>query len=134
MARYHVMIVDDEKMICSVLADYLQEYDFVVTPAHSLNEARNTLNTLTTLPQAIVLDIMLPDGNGVDFLRELRKDPRTKSLPIVMITAHRVSVKDRIMGFDDGADDYLLKPFDLSEFRSRIQRLIRRTGEIRSQG
>lgn len=127
----HVMILDDEKMICSVLEDFLTEHGYKVTTAYSLAEGRAALRG-DTLPQALVLDIMLPDGNGIDFLAELRAAPRTKTLPIIMITAHRISTKDRIVGIDGGADDYMVKPFDLHEFRSRVDRLIRRVQETRS--
>ena len=131
-APKHVMILDDEKMICSVLEDFLTEHGYKVTTAYSLAEGRTALRG-ETLPQALVLDIMLPDGNGVDFLMELRAAPRTKTLPIIMITAHRISTKDKIVGIDGGADDYMVKPFDLNEFRSRVDRLIRRVEETRAQ-
>jgi DNA-binding response OmpR family regulator len=128
---HHVMIIDDEKMICSVLEDFLVEHGYRVTTALTLAEGREALRG-EKLPDALVLDIMLPDGNGVDFLMDLRSAPRTKTLPIIMITAHRISTKDKIVGIDGGADDYMVKPFDLHEFRSRIDRLIRRVEETRS--
>jgi DNA-binding response OmpR family regulator len=125
------MIIDDEKMICSVLEDFLTEHGYAVTTANTLSEGRAALRG-ETLPHALILDIMLPDGNGIDFLNELRTAPRTKTLPIIMITAHRICTKDRIVGIDGGADDYMVKPFDLHEFRSRVDRLIRRVEETRS--
>ncbi len=127
----HVMIIDDEKMICSVLEDFLMEYGYRVTVGYSLADARAALQG-ENLPHVLVLDIMLPDGNGVNFLEELRAAPRTKTLPIIMITAHRISTRDKIIGIDGGADDYMTKPFDLNEFRSRIDRLIRRVQETRA--
>jgi two-component system phosphate regulon response regulator OmpR len=130
-APHHVMIIDDEKMICSVLEDFLTEHGYKVTTAFNLADGRAALKG-ESLPHALILDIMLPDGNGVDFLMELRSAPRTKTLPIIMITAHRISTKDKIVGIDGGADDYMVKPFDLHEFRSRVDRLIRRVEETRA--
>ena len=76
-----------------------------------------------------ILDINLPDGSGVDILRELRGGKVTT--PVLMLTA-RLDVEDRIQALDIGADDYLMKPFDLRELEARVRALARRTGEVRS--
>jgi len=120
-----VLIVDDEEWICNLMQDYLLEEGYKVQIAMDLKSAKATLAG-PELPDVVVLDVMLPDGNGIDYLAEIRSAPRTKTLPVIVITAHRVQTKDRIMGFDTGADDYLTKPFDLREFRSRLDRLIKR--------
>jgi DNA-binding response OmpR family regulator len=122
-----VLIIDDEKMIGSLLDDFLSENEYETQVCLNLSEARAALKS-GTLPELIVLDVMLPDGNGMDFLRELRSSPITERIPIVMMTAHRIDTQDRIKGFNEGADDYISKPFDLHEFKSRIERLLRRVG------
>lgn len=120
-----ILVVDDEEWIASLLQDYLVEQGFDVELAYKLAEARRIL-ARTPLPDLLVLDVMLPDGNGIEFLAEIRSSPLTKALPVVVISAHRVQVQDRISGFESGADEYMVKPFDLKEFKSRIVRLIQR--------
>jgi two-component system, OmpR family, phosphate regulon response regulator PhoB len=78
-----------------------------------------------TLPDLIVLDWMLPDKPGIDFARELRRDERTKDLPILMLTA-RAQEDDKVRGFEVGADDYVTKPFSPKELIARIKALLRR--------
>ena len=82
------------------------------------------------LPDLALLDAVLPDGTGTDLLAELRSNPLTKEMPIIMISAYKTSVQDRIDGLDRGADDYLVKPFHLQELKSRIERLLRRVKQI----
>ncbi len=78
------------------------------------------------VPDLVILDIMLPDKDGMDILRELRQVSSTKHLPIIMLTA-KSSQLDKIKGLDSGADDYITKPFDIMELISRINALLRRT-------
>lgn len=81
-----------------------------------------------TLPDLILLDIMLPDGSGYDVVRKLRSSARTKLIPVIMVTA-KTSEIDMIKGLDDGADDYIKKPFSVMELLSRVRALLRRTVE-----
>ncbi len=78
------------------------------------------------LPDLVLLDIMLPDKDGMEILRELRSKPQTSRLPIIMLTA-KSSQLDKIKGLDGGADDYITKPFDIMELISRIGALLRRS-------
>ena len=79
-----------------------------------------------TKPDLILLDIMLPDKDGITILKELRNSPQTKFLPIIIISAKSEQL-DKIKGLDSGADDYITKPFDVLELISRIKALLRRT-------
>jgi len=124
-----ILVIDDEKWIGTLLEDYLSEHGFEVESVQDLKGAREKLK-VPHLPDLVVLDVMLPDGNGLDFLSEVRSTPRTKALPVIIITAHRIQVQDKIVGFETGADDYLVKPFDLKEFLSRANRLIERVKTV----
>ena len=80
------------------------------------------------VPQLVLLDIMLPETDGMEVLRRLRKLPATRRVPVIMITA-RGSDYDRVKGLDEGADDYIVKPFGIMELISRVKALLRRTYE-----
>lgn len=77
-------------------------------------------------PDGVLLDIMLPDEDGMEILQNLRKDPVTKRLPIIMVTAKSTEL-DRVKGLDMGADDYIVKPFGVMELISRVKALLRRS-------
>lgn len=77
-------------------------------------------------PDGVLLDIMLPDEDGIEILQKLRKSPETKRLPIIMVTAKSTEL-DRVKGLDSGADDYIVKPFGVMELISRIKALLRRS-------
>jgi len=77
-------------------------------------------------PDLIILDIMLPNEDGLSILSKIRKNPATKSIPVIFVTA-RTTELDKVKGLDSGADDYLVKPFGIMEFLSRVKALLRRT-------
>ena len=81
----------------------------------------------TELPDLVLLDIMMPDEDGIAILKRLRKDNKTNTLPVIMLTA-KGSEYDRVKGLDLGADDYITKPFSVLELASRIKAVLRRTG------
>ena len=83
------------------------------------------------LPELLILDIMLPEEDGLSILRRLRASPRTEHLPVMMLTA-RSSEYDKVIGLDGGADDYLTKPFGMMELISRVKALLRRSGRTHS--
>lgn len=83
----------------------------------------------TCLPDLILLDIMLPDKDGLDIVRELRARVETRRLPIIMVTAKATEI-DKVKGLDLGADDYLTKPFGVMELISRVKALLRRSGGL----
>ena len=78
-------------------------------------------------PDLIVLDLMLPGRDGYALFRELRRDPRTAAIPVIMLTA-RAQTEDRIQGLEAGADDYLTKPFSPKELMLRVQAILKRVG------
>lgn len=79
-------------------------------------------------PSLVLLDIMLPDGSGLALVKKLREDPRTKQVPIILVTAKTTEL-DKVRGLDLGADDYITKPFGVMELISRVRALLRRSGE-----
>jgi two-component system alkaline phosphatase synthesis response regulator PhoP len=82
-----------------------------------------------TLPDLVLMDVMLPEQDGISILKELREADRTKRLPVIMLTA-KTSEYDRIIGLDVGADDYVAKPFSVMELISRIKAVLRRTEDV----
>ncbi len=79
------------------------------------------------IPSLLLLDIMLPEEDGLDILRKLREKPKTAHMPVIMLTA-KTTEYDKVVGLDSGADDYISKPFGMMELMSRIKALLRRTG------
>ncbi len=116
-----LLIVEDEPDLLRALARALREDGYAIDTAEDGEEAR--YKALTHDYDAIVLDWMLPVLGGMDVLKALRPH---KTTPVLMLTA-RNSVAHRIEGFDQGADDYLGKPFDIGELRARLRALIRRS-------
>lgn len=121
----HILVVDDDEEIRKLLGRYLQTQGLRVTLAANLKELREKLHR--GRPDLVVLDVMLPDGSGVDFCRDLRS---TSSIPVILLTALKEDV-DRIIGLEIGADDYVGKPFNPRELLARIRAVLRRTSEAR---
>jgi two-component system OmpR family response regulator len=116
-----ILIVEDEPDLRQGLAQALREEGYAVDTAD--NGQDGLFNAANTNYDAVVLDIMLPQLDGWEVLRRLRK---TRKTPVLMLTARDQS-RDRVRGLDTGADDYLTKPFDLPELFARLRALIRRT-------
>ncbi|CAN5904448.1 response regulator transcription factor [soil metagenome] len=118
-----LLLIDDDARLSSMVGDYLRGSGFEVETAGSLAAGRERIGAETF--DALVLDLMLPDGDGLDLCRELRASPRTRHLPLLMLTA-RGEPMDRIVGLELGADDYLPKPFEPRELLARVKALLRR--------
>jgi two-component system phosphate regulon response regulator PhoB len=118
-----VLIVEDEPSIAELIAVNLRHNGFQPTWAEDGVAAQRELDAV--LPDAILLDWMLPGQSGVALAKKWRADPRTKSIPILMLTA-RGDEPDKIMGLDAGADDYITKPFSTQEMLARIRAVLRR--------
>ncbi|MBI1841647.1 MAG: response regulator transcription factor [Verrucomicrobia bacterium] len=122
-----VLVVEDEPRLLRNLARALREAGYAVDTAEAGDEGLYKAETFNY--DAIVLDVMLPRLDGWEILERLRRQKRT---PVLMLTA-RDAFKDRVRGLDGGADDYLVKPFDLSELLARLRAIIRRAaGQARS--
>jgi DNA-binding response OmpR family regulator len=121
---HRLLLIDDDLRLTGMVGEYLRRQGFEVEVAGTLAAGRERLDRLA--PDALILDLMLPDGDGLDFTRELRAAPRTRRLPLLMLTA-RGEPTDRIVGLELGADDYLGKPFEPRELLARVKALLRRT-------
>ena len=119
----YVLIVEDEESLATLLQYNLDKEAFRVAVATDGEEALLMIDE--GAPDLVVLDWMLPKVSGVEVCRRLRARPETRNLPIIMLTA-RGEESDRIRGLDTGADDYIVKPFSMSELAARIRAVLRR--------
>jgi DNA-binding response OmpR family regulator len=118
-----LLLIDDDARLTAMVTDYLRRNGLEVDSAGSLAAGRACLARAPY--DALLLDLMLPDGDGLELTRALRADPRTRRLPLLMLTA-RGEPTDRIVGLELGADDYLPKPFEPRELLARVKALLRR--------
>lgn len=119
----NVLVVEDEPAIQELLVANLVRAGHHVMCAGSAEEAGRLISDV--LPDLIVLDWMLPGMSGIQFARRLRADGRTRTLPIIMLSA-RVEEQDKVVGLETGADDYMTKPYSPRELVARIRALLRR--------
>lgn len=118
-----ILVVEDEPAIQALIATNLRRHGHDVVTAIDAEAATRQINA--ALPDLILLDWMLPGMSGIDFARRLRADPRTRAVPIIMLTA-RGEERDKVTGLETGADDYMTKPFSPRELLARIQAVLRR--------
>ncbi len=118
-----LLLIDDDTRLISMIGDYLRGNGYEVETAGTLAAGRERLQASSF--DALLLDLMLPDGDGLDLTRELRADIRLRRLPLLMLTA-RGEPLDRVVGLELGADDYLPKPFEPRELLARVKALLRR--------
>ena len=121
--NHRLLLIDDDERLTAMLGEYLRRNGFAVETAGSLTDGRQRLAQDSF--DALLLDLMLPDGDGLDLTRELRASARTRRMPLLMLTA-RGEPTDRIVGLEMGADDYLPKPFEPRELLARVKALLRR--------
>ena len=124
MAGERILVVDDEPDILSILVYQLSREGFRVSTA--VNGPSAIAAAVDEPPDLVVLDLMLPEMDGYEVLRTLRRDERTEDVPILLLTARREE-EERIRGFEYGADDYVTKPFSARELGLRVQALLRRS-------
>jgi two-component system phosphate regulon response regulator PhoB len=121
-----ILVVDDESDVSALVAYHLKakgyQVEVVNDPNRSLNIAR------TFLPDLVILDVMMPELNGIQICRLLRADPQLLKVPVIFLTA-KAEENDRIQGLETGADDYICKPFSTKELVLRVQTILRRLSE-----
>lgn len=123
MSQPRILIVEDEPPILEALQYNFQKEDFLVATAASGREA--LLKCQAQVPDVVLLDLMIPAPDGLQVCRQLRNDPRTKNVRIIMLTA-KDDETDEIVGFNLGADDYVSKPFRVKPLVERVKALLRR--------
>ena len=119
-----VLVIEDEVDLATTLEYNLKSEGFQVRVAH---DGKHGLAAATAepVPDVVVLDLMLPDLSGVEICRRLREQDRTREVPVIMCTAKGEEI-DRVVGFEVGADDYVVKPFSVRELILRVRALLRR--------
>ena len=120
----HILIVDDDDRIRSLLKDYLAENNYIVSTAENANQAKEKLNYIKF--DIIILDVMMPGQSGYELTKEIKKKIK---VPIILLTA-KGEVENRIKGLELGADDYIGKPFEPKELLLRIKNIINKNNKI----
>jgi two-component system phosphate regulon response regulator PhoB len=124
-----ILVIEDEPAIQELVSYTCTSNGFNVRRAESASAARAAIRE--RLPDLVILDWMLPDRAGIELLRDLRAEERTRTLPVIMLTA-RGAEGDRVAGLDAGADDYVVKPFSPRELVSRVRAVFRRRAPEKS--
>jgi two-component system phosphate regulon response regulator PhoB len=124
--KKRVLVVDDEPDLLDLVAHHFRASGYAVDTAKSGSEGLHLASR--NRPNVVILDLMLPDIQGTEILRRIRTDPETAGIPVVLLTARGEEV-DRVVGFELGADDYVVKPFSPRELVLRVGALLRRAGE-----
>ena len=125
-----IYVVEDDDNIREIETIALKNSNYLVKAFARATDFYRALNDI--LPDLVLMDVMLPDENGCDIVRRLRGQSATKRLPVIMVTA-KTSEMDMVKGLDDGADDYIKKPFSVLELLSRVKALLRRSTEETAQ-
>ncbi len=131
MSQQHVLIAEDEWGLRDLLVYNLGREGFRTTACDDGETAANAIRN--ERPDLALLDWMLPRRSGIEVCREVRANPTTASLPVIMLTA-RSEVDDRVVALDSGADDYVIKPFSMAELVSRVRAVLRRVETNSKQG
>ena len=121
-----ILVIEDEPDIRKNLEYNLAREGFTVVGAASISEAESNLSIQTF--HLILLDLMLPDGSGLDLCKKIKADTKTESIPIIILTAKDDEV-DKVVGFEIGADDYVTKPFSVRELILRVKAVLKRGTE-----
>jgi two-component system phosphate regulon response regulator PhoB len=130
MTQKKILVVEDERSIRDMIAFNLGRAGYAVERAADGREARASI--ADGFPDVVLMDWMLPDISGLELTRQLKRDPDTKEIPIIMVTA-RAEEDDRVTGLDGGADDYIVKPFSPRELLARIRAALRRSTQAEDE-
>lgn len=123
--RHKVVVVDDTDVQAELFREYLSGKGYEVYVASTGAQALQMVRDLR--PDIVLLDLMLPDMSGSDVCAQLRADMRTQAIPVILCTANAITPEEKVKGFRQGADDYLVRPFELAELCARIEAVLRRS-------
>ncbi len=119
---YKVLVVEDDHMVRQILVKLLTAEGFDCQSCHNAADGLKACERLK--PDLLLLDMHLPDGNGLDICRTIKADERLRHIAVVILTGEGRSIENRVAGLDSGADDYILKPFETPELLARIRRVL----------
>ncbi len=122
-----ILVIDDDQAIAELVKVNLELLGHICTTAN--DGIKGLALAQQQRPDMVVLDVMMPDLDGYTVAQRLRQNPQTNGIPILMLTALGMT-KDKVTGFDSGADDYLVKPFEIPELQVRVRALLRRSGSV----
>jgi len=122
---YRLLVVEDDPIMTKVLNRLFTSERYEVKNACTIGEGFESCSR--ELPDIVLLDVNLPDGNGLDLCRKIKDTPRLKHIPVVMLTGDATSVENKVQGLESGAEDYILKPFIAEELLARISGIIKRS-------
>jgi len=122
---YKILLIEDDPCVLEFLETC---FNCELSAAGSIKEAREKLKK--SRPDLVILDRMLPDGDGIWLCEDIRNDPKRRSLPVLILTC-KAETGDKVLGLKLGAGDYLTKPYELDELKARVEALFRRTKKLR---
>ena len=128
--KAQILVVEDQSATSALIREVLQEEGCEIQVADTLAKARQSLQR--ALPDLLLLDRVLPDGEGLDLLQNLRAEPHSARLPVLVLTGQD-AVSDKVLGLREGADDYITKPFNTEELVARVEALLRRAGTLEEE-
>ncbi len=123
--KSNILVVDDDTRLRILLGKFLEENGFTVELASNAELAKEVIEKNNSIFQLIIIDIMMPGENGFELTSYFKQNPKTKTIPIIILTA-RGNVNDRLVGLESGAEDYLSKPFEPKELLLRINNILKR--------
>lgn len=127
MARFQLLVTEDDPEVSSLLSETLESEGFAVKVVASAGAARDELKKSEY--DLLILDRTLPDGDGLELCEEMRRKPALNSVPILFLTA-KDTVEDKVSSLRTGGDDYMTKPFNAAEVLARVEALLRRSGRL----
>lgn len=126
---YRILVVEDDPIMSTVLIRLFASEKYEVNHATTIAKGLEGCNR--DLPDLVLLDVNLPDGDGLALCKVIKETPRLKHIPVVILTGDATSIENKVQGMELGADDYILKPFIAEELVARVAGIIRRSLHLR---
>lgn len=125
---YKMLVIDDDHIMSSILSRIFTAEKYEVKNANTAEDGYKTC--LKELPDIIILDVNLPDGTGLDLCRRMKENPRIKHIPVILLTGDATSIDNKVQGLENGAEDYVLKPFITDELVARVSGILKRSFKL----